>query len=53
MKKLIILIGTMIMFSGCSMTTLELMYSDARVVYQDARYVVHEYQEIKRSEQGK
>jgi len=42
-----ILMIALVMFSGCTAATWELLYSDARVVYQDARYVVHEIKEIK------
>ncbi len=48
MKKVISLLVLAVMFSGCTMATWELMYSDARVVYQDAKYVVHEIQEAKK-----
>lgn len=45
------IVGSMIilvMFTGCTAATWELIYSDARVVYQDAKYVVHEIQESKK-----
>ena len=48
MIKLIGAIMVVVMFSGCTTATWELMYSDARVVYKDAKYVVHEYQESKK-----
>ena len=48
MKKVISLLVLAMMFSGCTTATLELIYSDARVVYKDAKYVVHEIQESKK-----
>lgn len=48
MKKVISLMVLAFMVSGCTATTWELMYMDARVVYKDAKYVVHEYQEVKK-----
>ena len=51
MKKAIIffiLSLSALAFAGCSYATLKLVYSDARVVYQDAHYVVHEIQEAKK-----
>lgn len=48
MKKVISLLVLAMMFSGCTAATWELIYSDARVVYQDAKYVVHEIQESKK-----
>ena len=48
MIKLIGAIMAVVMFSGCSAATWELMYMDARVVYKDAKYVVHEIQEAKK-----
>ena len=36
------------MFMGCTAATWELIYSDARVVYKDVKYVVHEIQESKK-----
>lgn len=50
MLKLINLVFILILFSGCSYTTMRLMYSDAKVVYEDAHYVVHEIQDL---EEGK
>lgn len=47
MLKLISLMFILIMFSGCSYATVRLMYSDAKVVYEDAHFVVHEIQDIK------
>jgi hypothetical protein len=38
----------MVLFNGCTAATWELIYSDARVVYKDAKYVVHEIQEAKK-----
>lgn len=48
MKKVISLLVLAMMFSGCTTATWELIYSDARVVYKDAKYVVHEIQESKK-----
>ena len=48
MIKLIGAIMTVMVFSGCTAATWELIYSDARVVYKDAKYVVHEIQEAKK-----
>ena len=48
MKKVIGFMMLAFMFSGCTAATWELMYMDARVVYKDAKYVVHEYQEAKK-----
>ena len=48
MKKVISLIILGFMISGCTAATWELMYMDARVVYKDAKYVVHEIQESKK-----
>ena len=48
MIKTISLLLVGLIFSGCTAATWELMYSDARVVYQDAKYVVHEIQEAKK-----
>ena len=48
MIKIISLMALAIMLNGCTAATWELMYSDARVVYQDAKYVVHEIQEAKK-----
>ncbi len=47
MKKVISLLVLAMMFSGCTAATLQLVYSDAKIVYQDARYVVHEIQQAK------
>lgn len=46
--KFIFMMLLILLLSGCSSTTWGLIYSDARVVYQDARYVVHEYHEAKK-----
>ena len=48
MKKVISLLVLAMMFSGCTAATWELIYNDARVVYKDAKYVVHEIQESKK-----
>lgn len=48
MKKVISLLVLAMMFSGCTAATWELIYSDARVVYQDAKYVIYEVQESKK-----
>ena len=48
MIKVISLMALAIMLNGCTAATWELIYSDARVVYQDAKYVVHEIQEAKK-----
>ena len=50
MQKLISVIVILVIFSGCSIATLELIYRDTRVVYQDAKYVIHEFKDI---EEGK
>ena len=48
MKRIVVLMVLALMLSGCTAATWELMYNDARVVYQDAKYVVHEIQEAKK-----
>ena len=48
MKRIGGLMALAIMLNGCTAATWELMYSDARVVYKDAKYVVHEIQEAKK-----
>ena len=48
MGKVFGLLMVGLVFSGCTTATWELMYMDARVVYQDAKYVVHEIQESKK-----
>ena len=48
MKKVISLMALALMLNGCTAATWELIYSDARVVYKDAKYVVHEIQESKK-----
>ncbi len=48
MFKLVSLMIILVMFTGCTAATWELIYSDARVVYKDAKYVVHEIQESKK-----
>lgn len=48
MKKVIGFMILALMLNGCTAATWELMYMDARVVYKDAKYVVHEYQEAKK-----
>ena len=52
MKKVISLLVLAMMFSGCTAATWELIYSDARVVYKDARYVVHEIQQAKEAQKS-
>lgn len=47
MKKIIFGIMAITMLSGCTSATWELMYQDARVVYKDAKYVVHEIHEAR------
>ena len=48
MKKIVSLMALALMLNGCTAATWELIYSDARVVYKDAKYVVHEIQEAKK-----
>ena len=48
MKKIMFAMMTAVMLNGCTAATWELIYSDARVVYKDAKYVVHEIQEAKK-----
>ena len=48
MKRIGTLMILALMLNGCTAATWELIYSDARVVYQDAKYVVHEIQEAKK-----
>ena len=48
MIKLIGAIMAVMVLNGCTAATWELMYMDARVVYKDAKYVVHEIQEAKK-----
>ena len=48
MKRIGILMALAITLNGCTAATWELIYSDARVVYKDAKYVVHEIQEAKK-----
>lgn len=50
MIKVISLMVLAVMLNGCTAATWELIYSDARVVYQDAKYVVHEIQEAKEAQ---
>ena len=46
--KILLVMALALFLGGCTRATWELMYSDARVVYQDAKYVVHEIQESKK-----
>jgi hypothetical protein len=46
--KILLAMALALFFGGCTRATWELMYSDARVVYKDAKYVVHEIQEAKK-----
>mgnify|MGYP001770410617 CR=1 FL=1 len=46
--KIVGILMVALMLNGCTAATWELMYSDARVVYKDAKYVVHEIQEAKK-----
>ena len=48
MIKTISLLLVGLIFSGCSYATVRLMYSDARVLYDDGKYVLHEIQESKK-----
>ena len=48
MKKIVSLMALALMLNGCTAATWELIYSDARVVYKDAKYIVHEIQEAKK-----
>jgi len=48
MIRVISLMALAIMINGCTAATWELIYSDARVVYKDAKYVVHEIHEAKK-----
>ena len=48
MGKVFVLLMVGLVFSGCTTATWELIYMDARVVYKDAKYVVHEVQESKK-----
>lgn len=47
MKKVMFAMLAAVMLNGCTAATWELLYSDARVVYKDARYVVHEIREAR------
>ena len=46
MKKLISLLMIVFIFTGCTEATWELMYRDARVIYQDTKYVIHEFKDV-------
>ena len=48
MIKVIAILLMAVILNGCTAATWELIYSDARVVYKDAKYVVHEIQEAKK-----
>lgn len=53
MKKVVSLMALAFMLNGCTAATWELMYSDARVIYKDAKYVVHEIREAKELQEAK